>query len=145
VQEDRDEGWDAQDKPQGQVRREQEREQCDEQCGHSYRRPEIRAVMVDIIDAVITNMYEKPETRDVMGNITVMLKHGVQGLRQDPLRQGAQHVLEDQDEGWDAQDQIQGQVRQEREQEQHDEQEQHGRLNHRPEAVLLSVFKSNSK
>ena len=53
------------------------------------------------------NMYEKPETRDMMDDITdaVMLKHGVRGWRQDPLRQGAQHVQEDQDEGWDAQDQ----------------------------------------
>jgi hypothetical protein len=39
----------------------------------------MRAVMVDIIDAVMLNMYEKPETRDVMDDITdtVMLKHGL--------------------------------------------------------------------
>ena len=141
VQEARDEGWDAQGQPQGQVRREQEREQRDEQRGRPYRRPEMRAVMVDIIDAVMINMYEKPETRDVMDDITdaVMLKHGVRGWHQDPLRKGTQHVGEDRDEGWDAQDHCPGQVRQEQEREQRDEQEQHGRLDHRTEAVLLSV------
>ena len=76
VQEAPDEGWDAQDQPQGQVRREKEHEQRDEQGGRPYRRPEVRAVMVDIIDAVMLNKYEKPETRDVMDDSTdaVMLK-----------------------------------------------------------------------
>jgi hypothetical protein len=48
----------------------------------------MRAMMADIIDAVMINMYEKPEKRNVMDDITdaVMLKHGVRGWRQDPLR-----------------------------------------------------------
>jgi hypothetical protein len=92
----------------------------------------------DIIDAV---MYEKPKMRDVIDNITdpVMLKHGVRGWHQDPLRKGTQHVGEDRDEGWDTQDHRQGQVRQEQECEKRDEQEQHGRLDHRTKVVLLSV------
>ena len=55
--------------------------------------------------------------RDVMDDITdaIMLKHGVRGWHQDPLRKGTQHVGENRDEGWDAQDHCQGQVRQERE------------------------------
>ena len=97
-------------------------------------KPEI----TDIIDAV---MYEKPEMRDVMDDIThtVMLKHGVRGWHQDPLRKGTQYMGEDRDEGWDTQDHCARQVRQEQEREQRDEQEQHGRLDHRMEAVLLSV------
>jgi hypothetical protein len=97
--------------------------------------------MDDIINAVMINMYEKPETRNVMNNITdaVMLQHGVRGWRQDPLRKVVQQVQEDRDEGWDAQDHRQGQVRQERDHELCDDREQHGRLDHRPEAVLLSV------
>ena len=97
--------------------------------------------MVDIFDAVMLNMYEKPETRDVMDDITdaVMLKHGIRGWRQDPLRQGVQHVREARDEGWDAQDQPQRQVRQEHELEQCDGQEQQGRPYQRPKTVLLSV------
>ena len=100
--------------------------------------PKYKNVNVDIIDAV---MYEKPEMRDVMDDIThmVTLKHGVRGWHQDPLRKGTQHMGEERDEGWDAQDHCQGQVRQEREREQRDEQEQHGHLDQRPEAVLLSV------
>jgi hypothetical protein len=102
-------------------------------------------MMADIIDTVMINMYEKPETRNVMDGITdaIMLKHGVRGWRQDPLRKGVQHVREDQDEGWDAQDHRQGQVRQEREGEQRDDQEQHGRLDHKPEGVLLSVYEAS--
>jgi hypothetical protein len=98
-------------------------------------------MMTAIIDAVMINIYEKPETRKVMNDITdaVMLKHGVRGWRQEPLRKGVQHVQEDRDEGCDAQDHRQGQVRQERDPEQRDDQEQHGRLDLRPEAVLLSV------
>ena len=141
MQEARDGGWDARGQSQGQVRREQVRDHLDEQRGRPYRQPEMRAMMDDIIDAFMINMYEKPETRNVMNDITdaVMLKHGVRGRRQDPLRKGVQHVQEDRDEGWDAQDHRQGQVRQERDHEQRDDQEQHGRLDHRPEAVLLSV------
>ena len=116
-----------------------------------YDKSEMRAVMGDITNAVVLNMeyeasikvhqgrepnmYEKPEMRDVMD--AVMLR--VRGWHQDPLRKGTQHVGEDQDKGWDAQDHRQGQVWQEREREQRDEQEQHGRLDHRTEAVLLSV------
>jgi hypothetical protein len=57
----------------------------------------MRAVMVDIIDAVMSNMYKKPDTRDIMDDIidAVMLKHRVRTWRQDPLRQGAQHLRED--------------------------------------------------
>jgi hypothetical protein len=90
VQEARDEGWDAQEQQQGQVRREQEREQRDEQRGRPYQSPEMRAMMADIINTVMINMYEKPTTRNVMDNITdaVMLKHRVRGWRQDPLRKG---------------------------------------------------------
>ena len=98
--------------------------------------------MVHIIDAVMINMYEKPETRNVMDDITdnVMLKHEVRGWRQDPLRQGAQHVREGRDEGWDAQDQTQGQVRREQEREQRDE--QCGRPYRRPEmrAVMVDII-----
>jgi hypothetical protein len=106
VQEAREEGWDDQGQPQGQVRLEQVHEQHDEQRGRPYQRPEMRTVMADTIEAVMINMYEKPETRNVMDDNTdaVMLKHEVRGWRQDPLRKGSQHVREDQDEGWDAQD-----------------------------------------
>jgi hypothetical protein len=94
--------------------------------GKGHGKPEMEAVMVDIIDVVMFNteyeadiidaamlnteyeaeikvhqgrefnMYEKPETRDVMDDITdaVMLKHGVRGWRQGPLRQGVQRVQE---------------------------------------------------
>jgi hypothetical protein len=64
----------------------------------------MRAMMADFINAVMINMYEKPETRNVMDNITdaVMLKHGVRGWRQDPLKKGVQHVREDRDDGRDA-------------------------------------------
>ena len=113
--------------------------------GKGHVKPEIRAVMV--------NMYEKPETRDMMDNITdaVMLKHGVRGWRQGPPRQGVQRVREARDEGWDAQDQPQGQVRREHEREQRDGQEQRGRPYRRPEmravmvdiinAVMLNMYK----
>ena len=90
------------------------------------------------------NMYEKPETREVIDNITdaVMLKHGVRGWRQGPPRQGVQPVQEVRDEGWDAQDQPQGQVRQEHERQQRDEQEQRGRPYQRPEmrAVMADII-----
>jgi hypothetical protein len=106
--------------------------------GRHFRRPEMRAMMADIIDVVMINMYKKAEMRNVKNEITdaTMLKHGVRGWRQEPLRKGVQ---EDRDEGWDTQDHRQGQVRQERDPEQRDDQEQSGRLDHRSEAVLLSV------
>jgi hypothetical protein len=109
--------------------------------GFNLWKQEVEAVMVDIINAVMLSMYEKPETRDVMDGITddVMLKHGVRGWRQDPLRQGVQHVREARDEGWDAQDQPQGQVRQEHKREQCEGQEQHGRPCQRSKTLLLSV------
>ena len=41
----------------------------------------MRDMMDDIIGAVMINMYEKPETWNVMNDITdaVMLQHGVRG------------------------------------------------------------------
>ena len=47
----------------------------------SHRKPEMRAVMVDIINAVMHNRYEKPETREVMLKINPEGKHDANQVR----------------------------------------------------------------
>jgi hypothetical protein len=72
-------------------------------------KPGMEAVMVDISNVVMSNMKYEADIIDA-----VMLKHGARGWHQGLPRQGVQEAR---DEGWDAQDQPQGQVRREQEHE----------------------------